>query len=98
MTMAISARGAHVRLVELHGPVLSGRTTAIELRARLRDELDATGIIELDFSDVETMSPSFADELFGRFVLEVGEDRVRLTNLNPHLVAVADIVSRRGRR
>lgn len=86
-----------MKLAELHGPVLSGRTTAIALRTQLQEEFAGRGVVVLDFEDVETMSPSFADELFDRFVDEIGEDHVEMANLSPHLSVVADIVRRRSR-
>lgn len=90
----MTAIGDHVKLAEGHGAVLAGRTQAISLRESLVRELDETGVVVLDFAGVETVSPSFADELFGRFVDSVGEDRVRFENLNPHLLSIARVVRR----
>jgi hypothetical protein len=87
--------GGHVKLADEHGAVLTGRAQAIDLRQVLVRELDAEGCLVLDFEGVETVSPSFADELFGRFVDQVGEDNVRFVNLNAHLTAVANMIRRR---
>lgn len=87
-----------MKLSEKHGPVLAGRTQAIHLRELLASELREDGVVVLDFDGVETVSPSFADELFGRFVDAVGEENVRFENLNPHLRTVAEMFRRRRRR
>lgn len=49
------------------------------------------GIVVLDFEGVDTVSKSFADELFGELVARLGSDKVRLTHLSPHLAAVAKL-------
>lgn len=83
-----------MRLADRGGAVLSGRTFAIELRTDLAAELDAGDLVVLDFSEVEAVSPSFADEIFGKFIDEVGEDRVRLVNMSQHVEMVRRIVRR----
>jgi hypothetical protein len=90
----MTAIGDHVKLAERHGAVLAGRAEAISLRESLAHELAENGVVVLDFAGVETVSPSFADELFGRFVDSVGEDRVRFENLNAHLLAIASMIRR----
>lgn len=87
----------HVRLAETKGANLSGRMRAINLREALETELDRDGVVILDFEGVEGMSPSFADELFVRFVDKVGEDRVKFENMSEQLVGIAAVVQRRRR-
>lgn len=86
-----------MRLAERHGPVLSGRTAAMALRKELEQELAEGGVAVLDFAGVEAISPSFADEVFGRFVARAGKDQVRFENLSGHLVNVERMVRRRSR-
>lgn len=69
----------------------------MSLREELERELESEGVVVLDFIGVEGMSPSFADELFVRFVDRVGEDHVRFENMSAHLSNVATIVRRRRR-
>lgn len=91
-----TATGGQVRLADTQGPVLTGRSAAIDLREQLLTELDDDGRIVLDLEGVETVSPSFADELFGRFVDAVGEANVTFENMNAHLADVAAMVRRRS--
>lgn len=87
--------GGFVKLAETQGAVLTGRVNAIELREDLLREVDPDGKITLDLEGVEAVSPSFADELFGRFVDAVGEENVEFVNLNAHLQTVLSMVRRR---
>jgi len=87
-----------VKLAERHGRVLSGRPTAISLREELESEFRHEGVVVLDFESVEAISPSFADELFGRFVDRVGREHIRFENLSPHLLEVERMVRRRAMR
>lgn len=78
-----------LRLAETHGPVLSGRAFAAELADEATAEIEKHGVVVLDFEGVDTVSPSFADELFGKLVARLGSDKVRFAHLSPHLAAVA---------
>lgn len=55
------------------GSVLTGRTVAADLRARVESQLAAGESVVLDFSNVSMMSPSFADELFAKLPLNAWE-------------------------
>lgn len=72
-----------VRLAEL-GPDVTGRS----LGARVREQL-APGVAEVifDCEDVEAMSPSFADELFGKLAAEPVRPHVRVINATPDVLA-----------
>jgi len=48
-------------------------------RGWLRGLLELHGGIELGFDGVEVLTPSFADEVFGKLLDELGEDRFRQT-------------------
>lgn len=85
----------HVKLGE-HGAVLAGRSHAIELRAELTRRVHDDGVVVLDFADIEAISPSFADEIFGRFVDEVGLEHVEMRNLSQHIELVARMVRRQS--
>jgi anti-anti-sigma regulatory factor len=45
--------------------------------------------VVVDLSGVITMSPSFADELFGKLASEMDTGRVRFEHLSNHLASVA---------
>lgn len=85
-----------MKLAERHGSVLSGRIFAAELAEEVLSQAEENGVVVFDFAGVETVSPSFADELFGKLVVRVGPDRVRFENLSPHLQAVSQL-ARLGR-
>jgi hypothetical protein len=48
------------------GPVLTSRGRATALREAIEQAVIAGDEVTIDFIDVETMSPSFADELFAK--------------------------------
>ena len=53
------------------------RTQGERARAWLRDIIALHGPVEVDLSHVEAFAPSFADECFGKLLLELGEDEFR---------------------
>lgn len=64
-------------IVEEAGTDLSSRSRAAALRAKLLKEIDDSRSIVLDFSNVRTVSHSFADELFAVLVATHGEEWFR---------------------
>ncbi len=73
-----------------------GREPAKALRRKLQAILHETEeTLTLDFDGVAFASSSFLDELLGRMMKEVGSDtfvrRVRVVNLNPSLVSIANV-------
>lgn len=69
---------------------------AIELRAQLTAHVREHGNVILDFENVEAISPSFADEIFGRFIDDVGSDRVEMVHLTDHIELVSRMVRRQS--
>ena len=55
-----------IKPADLLGPVLTSRGRRSVLRTEIEDALAAGVTVVLDFSDVQTMSPLFADELAGQ--------------------------------
>ena len=74
-----------IKIVESFGRDISSRKRA----AQLRQTVCTSPAVELDFTDVRTISDSFADELFGVLVQEQGEvwfrKHVTVLNINPHV-------------
>lgn len=86
-----------IRLVERVGPVLAGRADARALREEILAESRRTGApVVIDLADITTISPSFADELFGKLPSEIAPAEVEFENLSDHLAGVAR-VTRNGR-
>jgi anti-sigma regulatory factor (Ser/Thr protein kinase) len=76
------------------GSVLTGRSIGAELRERILAALEAGDVVEVDFEGVEVMSPSFADELFGKLPPEVlASGRVKFENLADDLTFLARFVA-----
>jgi hypothetical protein len=80
------ANGSQTILLADYGPDTSGRT----LGASVRDSVDV-GVTEVvfDCAGVESMSPSFADELFGKLAAASARTRVHIVHADP---AVLDVV------
>lgn len=85
-----------MKLAERHGTVLTGRQFAASLVEEIAAETSSGTPVIVDFKGVETVSPSFADELFGKLVARVEPDQVRFENLSGHLETVARL-ARLGR-
>jgi anti-anti-sigma regulatory factor len=78
-----------VKIAEQHGTVLAGRGLATAIREEVEHLIaDGTEVI-LDFEGVEAVSPSFADEVFGKLVAAVGEEAITFTGMTPQLKKVA---------
>ena len=71
-----------IKPADLLGPVLTSRGRASVLRTEIEDALAAGVTVVLDFSDVQTMSPSFADDLLAKLdPAAVDSGAVKVTNL-----------------
>lgn len=53
-----------IKIAEELGTHLSSRSLATRLRARIESAVDAGQVVVLDFAGVDTLSESFADEVF----------------------------------
>ncbi len=51
--------------------------------------------VVIDFDGIDALSPSFADEIFGKLPTEAG-DRVKFVNLGPAMQTMASI-AKKGR-
>jgi len=74
------------------------RATARRLRNKILNLLpDLAAPLELNFEGVERTSSSFLDELLGRLTAELGPEdfrkRIRLINLSPRLLDMANVVT-----
>lgn len=58
------------------GPDLASRAQAAKLRASIENLLSLGATICLNFAEVESISDSYADELFGILALSVGVDGI----------------------
>lgn len=75
----MSASDIVVRL-ESYGTDLLTRDRAMPIRQEIRQRLEAlepSRRLVVDLTGVRTMTPSFADELLGRLLLEIGEKEFR---------------------
>lgn len=93
--MTTFARSDKMRLAEKHGEVLGGRVLGEEIREDVVRLVQAGEAVVLDLGGVEAVSPSFADEIFGKLPQEVGE-RVEFVNVSRQIQAVANM-ARAGR-
>jgi STAS-like domain of unknown function (DUF4325) len=77
------------------GPDLSGRT----LGASIREEVvDLAPEVLFDCAGVESMSPSFADEVFGKLASSDKRPHINVVNANPAVLsAIRFAVSERTR-
>lgn len=92
MTMSACLK---MHLAEEHGDVLGGRDLAGEIREEVVRRVEAGEEVVIDLDGVLTVSPSFADELFGKLPASVGS-RVQFENVSEHLQSVAEM-ARAGR-
>jgi hypothetical protein len=95
--MTATLKMAMIRPAEEFGPVLTGRSLAETLRARI-ETLAAAEPVVVDFDGVEAVSPSFADEIFAKLPVDlVRSGRVRFENVDDDLsVLVAYVTAARG--
>ena len=69
-----------------YGTCLASRRVGRQIRQKIED----VGTVELDLAEVEVMSPSFADELFGMLVYKQGADwfktHVKVSNASEAII------------
>lgn len=93
--MTTFAPSDKMRLAEKHGEVLGGRILGEEIREEVVRLVNSGEKVVLDLEGVQAISPSFADEIFGKLPLEAGHE-VEFANLSPQIKAVAEM-ARAGR-
>lgn len=81
-----------IRPADQLGPVLTGRELASDLRERVEDSLKQGGSVVIDFDGVESMSPSFADELFAKLSIRPDDERLRFEHLRDDLQSLVRFV------
>lgn len=87
---------ATIRPADELGAVLAGRSQAARLRSRL-EKMALHESVTIDFAGVLAVSPSFADELFGKMDSGLLDDgSVVFVNVSGSLAAIARYV-RTGR-
>jgi hypothetical protein len=71
---------------------LSSRRLATELRASVLAELRRSGSVSIDLSRVQSISESYADELFGMLAVGLGiagfVQQVKILHANKHVLRV----------
>jgi hypothetical protein len=85
-----------MQLAKEHGEVLGGRVLGEEIRAKVARLVQAGEVVTLDLDGVLAVSPSFADEVFGKLPAEVGDEHIEFVNVSAQIQAVADM-ARAGR-
>jgi hypothetical protein len=78
-----------ISLANRFGPVLAGRLQAMTVRQEIERELLSGVDVVVDLNGVVTMSPSFADEIFGKLAKETNSGRLRFEHLSAHIEGVA---------
>ena len=85
-----------MRLADKHGEVLGGRVLGEEIRIEIVRRVSAGEKVLVDLDGVNAISPSFADEVFGKLLAEVDPDKVEFVNVSDQILAVANM-ARAGR-
>lgn len=70
----------------------AGRDAWFSARAYLFDKLKSKEKIEVDFSDVSVLSPSWAEEFFGQLKKNYSERVIFLPSDNPSVKASLEII------
>jgi STAS-like domain of unknown function (DUF4325) len=82
-----------IKPAEELSPVLASRPLGEELRERIQAAAEEGESVVVDFEGVETMSPSFADELFAKLPRSLTDSgQVRFENLGDDLLALVRFV------
>lgn len=78
------------------GTFLNNRELGREVREQLLNSAQHDITVIVDFSGVELTSQSFADEVFGKLVIEIGleniKNKFRLANVSPDIGSVIKYV------
>jgi hypothetical protein len=88
---------ATIHVSQLLGAVLTGRPMAAKIMDLVDETMAKGDTPTLDFSGVRAVSPSFADELFGKLSVRDATRAVHFTNLSEHLQSVARMAERQRR-
>jgi hypothetical protein len=86
--------------IKLKGPDLASRQTAAAQRQKLLAQTSTDSRVTVDLSEIESLSYSYADELFGVLVAVKGWDwfgnTVTLVGANEYVLRlVAEVINRR---
>jgi len=92
-----------LRIVDEAGRFPAGRGAGAQVRDAVIDQLSAQDLITLSFEGVEVVTPSFADELFGGLLAELGEEqfrrRIRVSGTDPEVAAwIRHALARKSRQ
>ena len=87
-------------IIKLPGTDLASRHTAATVRYNVASAVSAGNRVIVDLSEIESLSYSYADELFGVIAATRGFDwlveKVKIANAKEHVLRViAEVVSRR---
>ncbi len=87
-------------VIKLPGTDLASRQTAANVRYNVASAVSAGNTVVVDLSDVESLSYSYADELFGVIAATQGFDwlveKVKIANAKENVLrVVAEVISRR---
>ena len=89
---------AMFKLADRYGAVLAGRQPATEIREEVERLVRSGEAVTVDLEGIVTMSPSFADELFGKLAANVGAGAVHFEHLEGHLAVIAEMATAGRRR
>lgn len=86
--------------IALPGTDLASRRTAATVRYHVVSAVSSGNVVVIDLSDVESLSYSYADELFGVLAAVQGWEwlieKVRIVNAKEHVLRViAEVINRR---
>jgi hypothetical protein len=87
MSLTLTSNGGkqEISLTEW-GPDVSGRERGLAIRERVKQGVEE---VIFDCYGIETMSPSFADELFGKLSVQEGRPtNLRASNASPDVMSV----------
>ena len=87
-------------IIKLPGTDLASRQTAANVRYNAASVVSAGNRVVIDLSAVESLSYSYADELFGVIAATQGFDwlveKVKIVNAKEHVLhVIAEVISRR---
>lgn len=87
-------------IISLPGTDLASRYTAATVRYNVASAVSAGNRVVIDLSEIESVSYSYADELFGVIAAAQGFDwlieKVKIVNAREHVLRViAEVISRR---
>lgn len=85
--------------ITLAGPALASRSTAAPVREQLLADIHRQGHVVVDLQKVDSISESYADELFGVLVQEYGLewflDHIELRNADEYVLRSVAVALRR---